>query len=152
VNCDGPVAGVPRVPITIRGDRRQEDVETDDQGHFTLVGLEPGIYEIEPRLPKPYEPLFDRPVSVKLDGCLAEAYIVVASVPLSGEARNADGSVANERVMLRVARLDAANNSRPAAGPLRDRREYIRRTIFRHAILTMWFQQRRACPMPRRWK
>ncbi|MET0168672.1 MAG: carboxypeptidase-like regulatory domain-containing protein [Vicinamibacterales bacterium] len=99
----GPVAGVPRVPLTIRGDRRQQVVETDDQGHFMLVGLEPGIYEIEPRLPKPYEPLFDRPVSVKLDGCLAEAYIVVASVPLSGEARNADGSLANEHVMLRVA-------------------------------------------------
>ena len=109
----GPVAGVPRVPITIRGDRRQQDVETDDQGRFRLVGLEPGIYEIEPRLPRPYEPLFDRldrPVSVKLDGCLAEAYIVVASVPLSGEARNVDGSVANERVMLRVAQLDAANS------------------------------------------
>ena len=106
----GPVAGVPRVPITIRSDRGQQDVETDDQGRFTLVGLEPGIYDIQPRLPKPYEPLFDRLVFVTLDGCLAEAYIVAASVPLSGEARNANGSVANEKVMLRVAQLDAANN------------------------------------------
>jgi hypothetical protein len=97
------------VPITVRGRTRTYETKTDDRGRFTLLGLEPDTYLIEPRLPAPYKERFNRPNIMTLDDCLAEAFIFVAPVALSGVAHRADGQAAGDQVMLRVARLDAAN-------------------------------------------
>jgi hypothetical protein len=105
----GVVALVPDIPVTIHGAGRNYEVKTNDEGRFALVGLEPGTYGIEPHLPSPYQLLFDTPTSVTLGGCLAEAPIFVAAVPLSGVARDTAGEPAGKSVGLRVAQLDATN-------------------------------------------
>src|SRR5205085_1745588 len=38
----GVVAGVPDVPVAVRGAGQTHDARTDGDGRFTLVGLEPG--------------------------------------------------------------------------------------------------------------
>jgi hypothetical protein len=101
--------GVPGIPITVRDSHQAYEATSDERGWFTLLGLKPGKYELDARLPARYEPLFDHQGSVNMNGCLAEAEVVVAAVPLKGTVRNADGSAASDNVILRVAQLDAAN-------------------------------------------
>jgi len=100
--------GVPDIPVTIVGGNNTHNVKTDVEGRFSWAGVPPGTYSIQTRLPATFEPLFDRPVSARVDACIADVDIVVAQVPLSGVVRNADGSLAKGQIMLRVARLDAS--------------------------------------------
>src|SRR5262245_53834000 len=99
------ILGVPGIPVRVTDHGQLRESVTDQDGHFSIVGLSPGTYEVDAKLPRNYEPMFDRRVVSEVDSCAGEASVFLTTVPLRGKVLPASGEALVDKVMLRLARV-----------------------------------------------
>ena len=104
----GTLGGVADVPVRVVNGDRVRETRTDAKGNFSIRDVSPGRHAVQPQLSGQYAPLFDREDAVRVDTCSGETGIGVATIPLRGTVRAADGEALVPSVKLRVAQLDSS--------------------------------------------
>jgi hypothetical protein len=112
----GPMADV---IIKVQGTRGSFETRTDSQGHYRIVGVPPGKYNVKAQLPKDYGPLFDFdrnpvPVEVSSQGCSAEAdFDAQVDGRIEGQIFDADGKPVADQVGISITTPEMAAKALP---------------------------------------
>lgn len=102
------VGGLPHIKIVARAGSTAHETTTDETGTFRFIGLEPGRYTLRADPNEQFKPMFNREVTAQLDGCSAEADLLLTAPSLSGTVRQPDGSPARD---LRITVVDVGRVS-----------------------------------------
>jgi hypothetical protein len=102
------VGGLPDIKVVARTGSTAQETITDETGAFRFIGLEPGRYMLRVAPNERWKPMFDREVTAQLDGCSAEADLLLTPPSLSGTVRRLDGSPARD---LRITVVDVGRVS-----------------------------------------
>src|SRR5262249_48932274 len=100
--------GIADVPVRVADGGRMREARTDADGRFSIRDISPGEHVVEPQLPPRYAPLFDRQAVTSVDSCSGEVALAVATIPLRGTVRPANGEALVPQVMLRLAQVDSS--------------------------------------------
>ena len=85
------VGSLPDIKVVARAGSTAHETTTDETGEFRFIGLEPGRYTVRVDPNERFKPMFDREVTAQLDGCSAEADLLLTVPSLSGTVRRPDG-------------------------------------------------------------